>query len=154
MKLGYRIYKNEDADTGAAKYGVRLVPYSKIGEEDIVRLALADSNINTQDLGAGFAALTQAIYDFVLNGHSVTLDGLGNVRLTCKTGEWDEKTQKWKSAGKDSMDDVSSDGIKGVYVRFRPCTQLREQMKRATFFDVSKTVFGKKWAEPAATPNP
>ena len=139
MKLGYRIYKNEDADTGAAKYGVRLVPYSKIGEEDIVRLALAE---------------TQAIYDFVLNGHSVTLDGLGNFRLTCKTGEWDEKTQKWKSAGKDSMDDVSSDGIKGVYVRFRPCTQLREQMKRATFFDVSKTVFGKKWAESAATPNP
>lgn len=27
-------------------------------------------------------------------------------------------------------------------------------VKRATFFDVSKTVFGKKWAEPAATPNP
>ena len=63
-------------------------------------------------------------------------------------------TQKWKLAGKDSMDDVSSDGIKGVYVRFRPCTHLREQMKRATFFDVSKMVFGKKWAEPAATPNP
>ena len=56
MKLGYRVYKSEDADSGAVKYGVRLVPYSKIGEDDIVRLALADSNINTQDLGAGFAA--------------------------------------------------------------------------------------------------
>ena len=101
------------------------MPYSKIGEDDIVRLALADSNINTQDLGTGFAALTQAIYDFVLNGHSVTLDGLGNFRLTCKTGEWDEKTQKWKSAGKDNMDDVSTDGIKGVYVRFRPMSARR-----------------------------
>ena len=77
---------------------------------------------------------------------------INNFRLTCKTGEWDEKTQKWKSAGKDNMDDVSSDGIKGVYVRFRPCTQLREQMKGASFFDVSKTVFGKKWAD--NTPNP
>lgn len=152
MKLGFRVYEHEDADTGVKKYGVRLVPYSKIDEESVVRLALADSNINGQDLAAGFAALTQAIYDFVLNGHSVTLDGLGNFRLTCKTGVWDEQEQKWTSAGKNSEEDVSADDIRGVYVRFRPCTSLREQMKQATFFDVSKTVFGKKWAKPTNTP--
>ena len=143
MKLGYKTYKKEDENTGITKYGVRLVPYSKIGELDIVRLALSDSNINAQDLAVGFSALTQAIHDFVLNGHSVTLDGLGTFRLSCKTGVWDEKTQKWKSAGKTSMSDVSATDIKSIYVRFKPCTALRERMKDVSFFNVKNTAFGK-----------
>ena len=141
--LGFYKIKREDADSGAARYSVRLVPYSVIDKQAVVELALKDSNINRQDLAAGFAALGQAIEDFVLNGHSVTLDGLGNFRLTCKTGEWDATTQKWKSAGKDSMDDVSANGIKGVYVRFRPCKALREEINHASFFEVTNTLFGR-----------
>ena len=152
MKLGYRICKIENENAGTVKYSVKLVPYSKLSEEAVVNLALNDSNINSQDLAAGFAALTQAIYDFVLNGHSITISGLGNFRLTARTGIWDNDSLKWKSAGKTSMDDVSSDEIKGVYVRFRPCTALREQLQGAKYFDVTKTVFGKKWAEPTAAP--
>ena len=58
-------------------------------------------------------------------------------------GEWDDRTQKWKSAGKDNMDDVSTSDIKGVYVRFRPCKALREEINHASFFEVTNTLFGK-----------
>ena len=141
--LGFYKIKREDSETGAARYSVRLVPYSVIDKQAVVELALKDSNINRQDMAVGFAALGQAIEDFVLNGHSVTLDGLGNFRLTCRTGIWDAQTRKWKSAGKDSMDDVSSNDIKGVYIRFRPCKALRQEINHANFFEVTNTLFGK-----------
>ena len=71
-----------------------MVPYSVIDSEEVVELACKDSNINRQDLAVGFAALCQAIENFVLQGHSVTLAGLGNFRLTAKTGKWDEENKK------------------------------------------------------------
>ncbi|MGN1236974.1 MAG: hypothetical protein ACI4TS_05965, partial [Bacteroidaceae bacterium] len=97
---------------------------------------------NRQDLAVGFAALCQAIEEFVLQGHSVTLDGLGNFRLTAKTGKWDAENKKWISAGCESMDEVSPDNIRGVYLRFRPCTALRNELKKISMFDVTKTLFG------------
>ena len=55
---------------------------------------------------------------------------------------WDEKKKKWVSGGADSMDDVTPDNIRGVFVRFRPCSELRAEMTAAKFFDVTKTLFG------------
>lgn len=128
--------------SGDKLFTVRLVPYSVISGEEATALACKDSNINDQDLAVGFAALTQAIEAFVFQGHSVTLEGLGNFRLTAKSGVWDAKAQKWVSGGSKSMDDVTPDKIKGVYVRFRPCTSLRREMQHVGFFDVTKTAFG------------
>ena len=87
-------------------------------------------------------ALSDAIFNYVFNGHSVTIDGLGCFYPSVKTGLWDDKKKKWKSAGKTSMDDVSPADIKGVYVRFRPCTALREQLKKLKYEDITKTKFG------------
>ena len=140
--LGFYKYKFENQVTGEDMYTVRVVPYSIIDKESLISLACKDSNINRQDMAMAFSALSQAIESFVLQGHSVTLDGLGNFRLTCKTGKWYEKKQKWVSGGADSMDDVDVNNIKGVYLRFRPCTQLRNEMKRVKYFDVTKSLFG------------
>ena len=140
--IGYYKTKFENQVTGEDMYTVRLVPYSTFDKNQVVDYASKDSNINPQDLAIGFSALAQAIEEFVLNGHSVTLDGLGNFRLTCRTGKWDEKKKKWVSGGADSMDDVTPDNIRGVFVRFRPCSELRAEMTAAKFFDVTKTLFG------------
>lgn len=143
--IGYYKTSFKNSQTGAKMYTVRLVPYSVIDTESLVSLALKDSNINPQDMGMGFAALGQAIEDFVLNGHSVTLDGLGNFSLSCKTGKWDAEQGKWVSAGSDSADGVDNANIKGVYVRFRPCTRLRQELNAASLFEVKSagTSFGK-----------
>jgi len=141
-KVGYYIRSFENPLDGETLYTVRLKNYSTIDKNDIVALAQKDSNLNAGDLAIGFSAMQQAINDFVLNGHSVTLDGIGCFTLSCKTGIWDTKKNKWKSAGKTSMEDVSSSDIKAVYVRFRPCTLLRQQMAQTKFFSIKGTKFG------------
>lgn len=144
-KIGYYKTSFKNQQTGVQMYSVRLVPYSVLDGESVVGLAVKDSNINPQDMAAGFAALSQAIEDFVLNGHSVSIEGLGNFSLSAKTGKWDAENQKWVSAGADSMDGVDDANIKGVYVRFRPSTQLRKELNEATFFEVNNeaTLFGR-----------
>jgi len=141
-KLAYYTREFENPLDGETLYCARLAKYSTLDKDMVVNLAQKDSNVNKGDLAVAFCALGQAITEFVLNGHSVTLNGLGNFRLTAKTGVWDSKKNKWKSAGKTSMSDVSPSDIKRVYVRFRPCTQLREELENASFFDMTKTLFG------------
>lgn len=141
-KLAYYTREFENPLSGNKMYCAALAKYTTFENEDVIAHALRDSNINASDFAVAFSALAQAIEDFVLNGHSVTISGLGNFRLTAKTGLWDAKKKKWKSAGRDSMDKVQSSDIKQVYVRFRPCRQLREEMKTAKFFDFTKTKLG------------
>lgn len=140
--IGYYKTEVKNPVTGEKMYSVRLVPYTLIDSEQVVAYACKDSNVKRQDMAVGFSALCQAIEDFVLQGHSVTLDGLGNFRLTAKTGKWDAEAGKWVSGGVDNMDDVTPNNIKGVYLRFRPCTSLRRDLKNAGLFNVTKTLFG------------
>lgn len=143
--IGYYKTSFVNKQSGLKMYTVRLTPYSVLDTESVINQALKDSNIKAQDMAVAFAALGQAIEDFVLNGHSVSIDGLGTFRLTAKTGKWDAQNQKWTSGGADSMDGVDNANIKGVYVRFRPSRLLRKELDNATFFEVNSqdTPFGK-----------
>ena len=141
-RLGYYPYVMEDPDSGAKKYSVRLKAYHTIGKEECKRFGADAANISEGELGRGFAALSQAIIDLVLNGHSITLDGLGCFSFSTKTGLWDEKAQKYVSAGKSSMDDVNAGDIKSIHIRYRPCTYIRHQLKSAEFFNVVNKKFG------------
>lgn len=141
-KLGYYTRDFENPLSGNTMYVAALAKYSVLDEEAVINLAAQDSNLNKGDMAVAFTALSQAIENFVLNGHSVTIAGLGNFRLTSKSGVWDEKKKKWKSGGSDSMDKVTPDKIRGVYVRFRPCRDIKTEMSTAKFFDITKTKFG------------
>ena len=141
-KLGYYPVSIEDGDTGNVKYYARLTPYSKKSKEEINTWASRFLKVSEASMKVAFEALAEAIQYFTLNGYSVTLDTLGTFTLSTKTGIWDAQTQKWTSAGKNSMDDVSSDDIKGVYVRFRPSVQLRSKMAACRLFDMTKRDFG------------
>ncbi len=141
-EIGYYKTEVKNPVSGEKMYSVRLAAYSVIDSEQIVDLAVKDSNVKRHDMAVGFSALCQAIEDFVLQGHSVTLEGLGNFRLSAKSGVWDSENNKWTSAGKDNKEDVTSKDIKGVYLRFRPCTALRTELNNASLFDVTKTPFG------------
>lgn len=141
-KIGYYTAQIENPLSGEEMYVARVTSYSVIDEENAVKLACDEARVDSQTMKIAFAALNMAIENLVLNGHSITLNGLGNFRLTAKTGIYDAKTGKWKSAGKKAMDDVSVDDIKGVYVRFRPCTEIRENLQQAELFDITTTKFG------------
>ena len=129
-RLGFTVVSREDEDTGATRYYAALVPYDTLDEQFI------------NEWAAQFMKVSEALQYFVLNGHSVTLNGLGTFSFSTKTGIWDEKTKKWNSAGRDSMDAVTSNDIKGVYVRFRPCAILNDAIGSSKFFYADGTAFG------------
>lgn len=144
-KLGYYPVKLEDENTGVVKYYARLAPYSKKEKEDINAWAAQFKKVSEASMKVAFEALAEAIQYFTLNGHSVSLEGLGSFGLSCKSGVWDEKNQKWKSAGKTSASDVNSTDIRSVHVRFRTGALLREKMKSCRLFDVTKSPFGQQF---------
>lgn len=129
MNINFRKTKFKNQQTGLAMWTIRPVRYSVFDEEAVTDYAVHNSNINRQELMTGFAAIRQAIDNFVLNGHNIIIDGLGCFYSTVKTGKWDEKSKKWVSAGAASMDGVSNANIKNINIRFRPCTSLREKMR-------------------------
>ena len=141
-RIGYYTYKKENKTSGAVKYGVRLKSYSTMSKSDCKKYAMGIAKVTGGEMDRGFAALGQAISEFVLNGHSITIDGLGCFTLSTKTGIWNEQQQKWVSAGQTSMDQVDASQIKGLYLRFRPCKELRAELKNAEFFNINDSGLG------------
>lgn len=143
-KLGYTIVSREDESTGTMKYYAALVPFSKLDEEYINRWAAKFMKVSEAQMKIGFQALADAVQYFVLNGHSVTLNGLGCFFFSTRTGIWDDQRQKWVSAGKESMDDVKATDIRATYVRFRPSTLLRETLGGSAVFCLDDQAFGEQ----------
>ena len=141
-KLGFTTHEYEDESTGSLKYYNRLVPYSKLDELYINKWAAQFMKVSEAQMCVAFEALADAIEYFVLNGHSVTLKGLGNFTFSTKTGIWNEQRQKWTSAGKENAEDCVATDIKGTYIRFRMSTELREKLGAATLYNVDETRFG------------
>lgn len=141
-KLGFTISSVEDPDTGNVKYFARLRPFTTLTENEINKWAATFMNVSEASMRAAFSALAEAIEYFVLNGHSVTFGGIGNFTFTTKTGIWDAQTQKWTSAGKNNMDDVSPSDIRATYVRFRPSTSLRNALGCSSLVNIEDTTFG------------
>lgn len=134
-----RYYKTtfKNQQTGVQMYSVRLTPYSVIDEESACDYSVHNSNINRQELRAGFSALNQAIENFVLNGNNIILTDLGLFYTSVRTGKWDAESGKWVSGGADTMDDVDNANIRTLSIRFRPCTSLKNQMSLAKFAEIS-----------------
>lgn len=141
-KIGFYTHEFENQLDGETLYCARPARYSEFSAQDIIEYAAQNQRVDEQSMYQGMGALSDAIFNYVLNGHSVTIDGLGCFYPSVKTGLWDAKKKKWKSAGKTSMDDVSPADIKGLYIRFRPCTALRNELKKLKYQDITKTKFG------------
>lgn len=141
-RIGYYPVKIEDENTGVVKYYARLASYSKKDKDEVNAWAAQFKKVSEASMKVAFEALAEAIQYFTLNGHSVSLEGLGTFGLSCKSGVWDEKTKKWKSAGKTVATDVNGADIKNVYVRFRVSNQLRSKMSSCHLFDITKSPLG------------
>ena len=141
-KLGFTVVSREDESTGAMRYYAALVPYDTLDEQFINEWAAQFMKVSEAQMRVAFEALADAIEYFVLNGHSVTLKGLGNFTFSTKTGIWSEQRQKWTSAGKESAEDCVATDIKGTYIRFRMSTELREKLGAATLYNIDETRFG------------
>ena len=123
-------------------YFARVTPFSVIKADEIARWCSEFAQVSEANMTTAFSALAKAIQYFVLNGHSVTLSGLGCFTFTTKAGVYNNVTGEWESAGHDDIDDCLASDIRGTYVRFRPGTELREKIGSAKFVNILGTNFG------------
>lgn len=101
------------------KYYGNVDLYSQIGRAQILEAAQRNSQIPKSYLDQTFDALEVEIENFVMNGHSITLDGLGTITSTLH------------SRGKATQDLVVADDINRVKFGFRAASNLRKMLKSA-----------------------
>ena len=102
-------------------YVSRAVTYSKIDGEDVLEYAAQNSGINQAQLSAAMYAIRQSFVNFLLNGHSVELPGVGIFRVGVNAKMVDEATK------------VSVDQIYRRKIHFLPSTVLKDRMTRISF---------------------
>lgn len=141
-RIGYYHTRLEDEATGTIKYAIRLFPAGKMDADYINEWAAVFTGTSEAQMEIAFAALAKAIQYFTLNGHSITLRDLGTFTFSTQSGVWNDQQQKWDSAGKETMDAVSSDDVKALFVRFRPCRKLRTAVGTSEFFNAVATTLG------------
>ena len=99
-------------------YVSRAVTYSKIDGEDVLEYAAQNSGINQAQLSAAMYAIRQSFINFLLNGHSVELPGVGIFRVGVNAKMVDEATK------------VSVDQIYRRKIHFLPSTVLKDRLTR------------------------
>ena len=102
-------------------YVSRAVTYSKIDAEDVLEYAAQNSGINQAQLSAAMYAIRQSFVNFLLNGHSVELPGVGIFRVGVNAKMVDEATK------------VSVDQIYRRKIHFLPSTVLKDRLTRISF---------------------
>ena len=103
----------------SVKYYGNVDLYSQIGRAQILEAAQRNSQIPKSYLDQTFDALEVEIENFVMNGHSITLEGLGTITSTLH------------SRGVATEDLVLADNIKRVKFGFRAASSLRRMLKSA-----------------------
>ena len=102
-------------------YVSRAVTYSKIDGEDVLEYAAQNSGINQAQLSAAMYAIRQSFVNFLLNGHSVELPGVGIFRVGVNAKMVYEATK------------VSVDQIYRRKIHFLPSTVLKDRLTRISF---------------------
>ena len=102
-------------------YVSRAVTYSKIDGKDVLEYAAQNSGINQAQLSAAMYAIRQSFVNFLLNGHSVELPGVGIFRVGVNAKMVDEATK------------VSVDQIYRRKIHFLPSTVLKDRLTRISF---------------------
>lgn len=101
----------------SVKYYGNVDLYSQIGRAQILEAAQRNSQIPKSYLDQTFDALEVEIENFVMNGHSITLDGLGTITSTIH------------SHGQGSAADVTAEDVRRVKFGFRAASSLRKMLK-------------------------
>lgn len=109
------------------KYYAAPVNNVPITERELKKEIARFTTVSGPDIGAVIDALFEIIPDLLKRGHRIQLGDLGAIYPTLE------------SEGRDTEDEVTSDSIKQVRVRFRIGKWLKQAM---TFLEFSKTENG------------
>lgn len=112
--------KKRNPSTAAVKYYLQPYLYSRIDKQAVIDAAQRNSSIPRAYLEMTFDSLVTEIQNFVMNGHSITLTGLGTFAAFLR------------GTGEDTADAVTAANIKQVKFNYRPAPELKRYMKRVS----------------------
>ena len=115
------------------KWGARVYLYSRIGREQIVDAAQRNSQIPKAYLQQCYDALITEIENFVMNGHSISLDRFGTLRSFFRG----------KGAATQASYDIAL--LKQVKFSFKPSTELNRLLKETS---ISVAGIGRPFSNP------
>lgn len=81
-----------------------------------------NAHIPVAQIPTVFTAITKAIENFCLNGHSVTFPDFGTFRATLNSG------------GQEVEEEFKTDDIRGLRIRFLPSAKLNYELRANTTF--------------------
>ena len=108
-------YKKIKMKVNGKWYPKSVLVMSPVSTEQVAKRLAAESTVSPADVRAVLTALGGVMGDFMAQGRSVKLDGVGSFYFTAVTNKNGVATEK----------EVSANQISGVRVRFLPETRYR-----------------------------
>ncbi|MDR2804813.1 MAG: HU family DNA-binding protein [Dysgonamonadaceae bacterium] len=127
MALLYKkVQKSNPANPSAPKLWYPLLKSIGLVKEKQVAKQLSDeTTLNPKEAEMTLYQLLKVIANLLLDGHTVQLGELGSFRLTSR------------SEGSLTEEEATPNKIKSVHLHFTASKELREQLGKASFKDVS-----------------
>lgn len=121
--LKYKIIPRKNPVTKVTKFYASPVHAPRIKTEDLVAYIAENSQIPKAIVRAGLSAIQKSIYNFVLNGHSVTVPQLGTFGITIR------------SKGALSEETFDASNIRSAHCTFRSAANIVEPTRFAMKFN-------------------
>lgn len=128
-------YKKRKQKINGKWYPASITVGKPVTTDEVAKRLASESTVSPADTYAVLKSLGGVLADFMANGRTVKLDGLGTFYYTAATS----------GKGVDSEDKVSASQITGVRVRFIPETHQNSNHQVTTRTLVSDNIFWEEW---------
>lgn len=116
--------KRKNPKTGKVAWYLQKRKYDTISSKELVEAMARNTGIPVAKVAMATDAIVKQLKNFLLNGHSVNIIGLGTF------------SPRIKSRPSTTKDEVSADNVKALLLKFRPQTDIREDMKNTVGYEV------------------
>lgn len=116
--------KRKNPKTGNVAWYLQKRKYDTISSKELVEAMARNTGIPVAKVAMATDAIVKQLKNFLLNGHSVNIVGLGTF------------SPRIKSRPSATKEQVSADNVKALLLKFRPQTDIREDMKNTVGYEV------------------
>ena len=116
--------KRKSPKTGKVAWYLQKRKYDTISSKELVEAMARNTGIPVAKVAMATDAIVKQLKNFLLNGHSVNIIGLGTF------------SPRIKSRPSATKDAVTADNVKALLLKFRPQTDIREDMKNTVGYEV------------------
>lgn len=128
-------FKRQQKKINKKWYPQSITVGKPVTTDEVAKRISAECTVNPADTFAVLKSLGGVLGDFMANGRTVKLEGLGTFYYTAKAN----------GNGVDTADKVNASQITGVRVRFIPETHQNSSHKVTTRSLVSDNIFWEEW---------